>query len=73
MTSKDLLRKLQETLLTADFNTKTEVLGAIVYLEDQLEDRAKRWIQYTLFEVLNQEGNTPSLQVRLLCHRLLEG
>ncbi|XP_029141506.1 WD repeat-containing protein 97 [Protobothrops mucrosquamatus] len=62
MTSKDLLRKLQETLLTADFNTKTEVLGAIVYLEDQLEDRAKRWIQYTLFEVLNQEGNTPSLQ-----------
>ncbi|XP_039220561.1 WD repeat-containing protein 97 isoform X2 [Crotalus tigris] len=62
MTSKVLLRKLQETLLTADYSTKTEVLGAIVYLEDQLEDRAKRWIQYTLFEVLNQEGNAPSLQ-----------
>lgn len=60
------MRKLQETLLTADFSTKTEVLGAIAYLEDQLEDRAKRWIQHTLFEVLNQEGNTPSLQVRLL-------
>lgn len=63
MTLKALVRKLQELLLTADYSTKTEVLGAIVYLEDQLEDKAKRWIQYTLFEVLNQEGNPPSLQV----------
>ncbi|XP_070796275.1 WD repeat-containing protein 97 [Pituophis catenifer annectens] len=62
MPLKALVRKLQETLLTSDFHTKTEVLGAIAYLEDQLEDKTKRWIQYTLFEVLNQEGNTPSLQ-----------
>lgn len=68
-----LVRKLQESLITSDFHIKTEVLGAITYLEDQLEDQAKRWIQYTLFEVLNQEGNTPSLQVRLLCHWVLEG
>lgn len=66
MPLKALVGKLQETLLTSDFHTKTEVLGAIAYLEDQLEDKTKRWIQYTLFEVLNQEGNTPSLQVRLL-------
>ncbi|XP_013923582.1 PREDICTED: WD repeat-containing protein KIAA1875-like [Thamnophis sirtalis] len=57
-----LVRKLQQSLVTSDFHIKTEVLGAITYLEDQLEDKAKRWIQYTLFEVLNQEGNTPSLQ-----------
>lgn len=73
MPLKALVRKLQETLLTSDFHTKTEVLGAITYLDDQLEDKTKRWIQYTLFEVLNQEGNTPSLQVRLLCHWVLEG
>ncbi|KAG8134102.1 hypothetical protein E2320_011858 [Naja naja] len=62
MPLKSLVRKLQEALVTSDFHTKTEVLSAITYLEDQLEDKTKRWIQYTLLEVLNEEGNTPSLQ-----------
>ncbi|XP_070604573.1 WD repeat-containing protein 97 isoform X2 [Erythrolamprus reginae] len=62
MPLKVLVRKLQESLVTCDFQTKTEVLSAITYLKDQLEDRTKRWIQSTLIELLNQEGTPPIVE-----------
>ncbi|XP_025029740.1 uncharacterized protein LOC103064158 [Python bivittatus] len=62
MSLKDFLKRLQESLHTSSFNTKTELVGIITLLQGQLEGKIRSRIQNTLIEVLNKEGHVPSLQ-----------
>ncbi|KAM6458487.1 WD repeat-containing protein 97 isoform 3-T3 [Liasis olivaceus] len=62
MSLKDFLKRLQESLHTSSFDTKTELVGIITLLQDQLEGTIRKRIQNTLIQVLNKEGNVPSLQ-----------
>ncbi|KAJ7338268.1 hypothetical protein JRQ81_011017 [Phrynocephalus forsythii] len=64
MTLQEFLAMLLGNIVTADFSTKTELLGAVVALKEQLKDRMRDTIYKTLLHVLNMKKGSPSMQER---------
>nr|XP_020660178.1 WD repeat-containing protein 97 isoform X1 [Pogona vitticeps]XP_020660181.1 WD repeat-containing protein 97 isoform X1 [Pogona vitticeps] len=63
-TLQQFLAMLLGNIVTADFNTKTELLGAVLSLKEQLKDRMRQTVYKTLLHVLNMKEGSPSMQER---------